>query len=148
MKRDWAMVSGWIAGVFAVATLLLLIVFVWAAGTPQQARLLWEILQGVILFAGPGLLLLSLSLTSGLRRLREARTRGAVLGLGTIVGAFLGLPACMLVPMLFFGRDILQTIAEPLQPDVLAMLATGVLGGATTGFTCAWRLTAAPKEPA
>ena len=148
MKRDWVLLSGWAAGVFAAATVVLLVQVAFDDLRAGQAEIAMIVLMLVILGAGPGLLILSVFLSLRLRRLREGRTRGATLALGTLVGGFLGLPAVLLAPLLFIGADILLSFSTPLGPESLMMFGMGVVGGATTGFTCAWRVTAPPKEAA
>jgi hypothetical protein len=148
MKRDWALLAGWGAGVFAAATAMLLAAAAFDGLRRLAADIALMILMGVILGAGPGLLLLSLFLSVRLKRIREGRPRGATLALGTLVGGVLGPPAVLLVPLFFLGPYVGPLFARPLDPAFLLMLGTGAVGGAATGLTCAWRLTAARKEAA
>lgn len=146
MKRDWAMPAGWGAGVFAAATTVLLAVVGFSG--PGAARDGMEILMFVVLAAGPGLLLLSLYLSARLRRLREGRSRGATLALGALVGGLVGPLADLVVPLFFFGPQILTVFLLPFHPESLLTIGMGVIGGATTGLTCAWRVTAGREEAA
>jgi hypothetical protein len=141
MKRDWALLPGWAAGVFAGATVLVVLVFLESGGRPASSDILTGILFSVILGAGPGLLLLSWWISVRLKRRHgNGATRGSTLGLGVLVGAVMGVPAVLLVPFLFFGAHILRALSDLPNPEALFMLALGVVSGAATGLTCAWRV--------
>lgn len=141
MKRDWALLSGWGAGVFAAATVLLLALLIGGFRFPDPGVLPFIII-GVILAAGPGLLVLSVFLSVRLKRRRAGGAgRGSTLALGTLLGAALDVPALLVVPLIFMGPTVVESLSDPRRPEVLVLLAMGAVGGATGGFTCAWRVT-------
>lgn len=139
MKKDWAMLSGWGAGVFAAATVVLALAIVETRGRLPGAEVVPMIFMSVVLGAGPGLFFQSWWFSVRLkRRHQDGATRGSTLALGTIVGALTGVPAVLITPFLFFGPAILGRGLQ--SPETLFMLALGLVSGATTGFTCAWRI--------
>jgi len=141
MKRDWALLSGWLAGVFAAGTVVITLNFLQSGGGSASGDLLMMILFGVILGAGPGLLPLSAWISFRLKaRHEKGGSRGSTLGLGALVGAVTGVPAVLLGPLLFFGADLLRAFSDLRSPEALFMLALGVVSGAATGLTCAWRV--------
>jgi hypothetical protein len=141
MKKDWALLLGWAAGVFTAATVLVCLIFVQMGGRPVGAELLPYVVMSVILGPGPGLLLLSAWISARLKRRHAGGAgRGSTLALGALVGAGAGLPAVFLVPLVLFGRNLLQTLSNPSNPEALVMFAVAAISGAATGFTCAWRV--------
>jgi hypothetical protein len=52
----------------------------------------------------------------------------------------MGVPAVLLAPLLFFGAHVLRALSDLPNPEALFMLALGVVSGAATGLTCAWRV--------
>lgn len=148
MKRDWALLSAWGAGVFAAATALLGALLLGGFRFPTAA-IVPILLMAVTLVVGPGLLLLSVFLGLALKR-RHAKGagRGATLAFGVLLGAALGMPALLLTPLFFFQEELARVLAEPRSPEALTVFAMGVIGGATSGLTCAWRVTAPKGDPA
>ena len=141
MKKDWALLCGWAAGVFAAATVLVCLVFVTTGGRPVGTEILPFVVMAVILGPGPGLLVLSAWISARLKG-RHARGagRGSTLAMGTLVGAAVGPPAVLLMPLLFFAHNVRAVLSNPASVEALLMLAVGVVSGAATGFTCAWRV--------
>lgn len=139
MKKDWAMLSGWLAGVFAAATVILTLAFIESRGSLPGPEVAPIIFMAVVLGAGPGLFLQSWWFSVRLKRRHQGgATRGSTLALGTLVGALTGVPAVLITPFLLFGPRILGGGVR--SAETLVMLALGVVSGAVTGFTCAWRV--------
>jgi hypothetical protein len=134
MKKDWALLA---AGVFAAATVLVCLVFVSTGGRPVGTEVLPFVVMGVILGPGPGLLVLSARLK---RRHAGGAGRGSTLALGAVVGAAVGPPAVLLMPLLFFAHSVRGVFSNPASVEALLTLAVGVVSGSATGFTCAWRV--------
>ncbi|HEX7896821.1 MAG TPA: hypothetical protein VF950_03625 [Planctomycetota bacterium] len=141
MKKDWAMLLGWLAGVFTAGTVVIVLIFVESRGRGAQVDVLPYILMSVVLGAGPGLLLLSWWISARLKgRHAKGASRGSTLALGALVGATAGLPCVLLGPLIFLGPGILPTLADLRSPEALITIALGVVSGTACGFTCAWRV--------
>jgi len=63
------------------------------------------------------------------------------------MGAALGPPAALLVTLIFFREEVIRSFTDFSQPETLILIAMGAVGGATCGFTCAWRVSSPPREP-
>lgn len=137
MKKDWAALSGWVVGVFTAATALLALALLETRGRGFPMGAAPVILMSVILGPGPGLLILSAWISARLKRRHAGGAgRGSTLALGTLIGGLAGTPAVLLVPLLFFGTHILRSGRE----TAVLIAAVGVLSGAASGLTCAWRV--------
>ena len=142
MKKDWAMLLGWLAGVFAAGTVVIVLLFVETGGRGAEAEVLPMILVLVVLGAGPGLLPLSWWISARLKgRHAKGAGRGSTLALGTLVGAAAGLPCVLIGPLLFFGPAVVSSLSSIRSPEAFFVLALGVVSGAACGLTCARRVT-------
>jgi hypothetical protein len=142
MKKDWAMLAGWAAGVFAAGTVGVVLIFLQVKGGTVPARTFGWIIGSLVLAAAPGCLVLGGGMSIWLkRRFQGGATRGSTLTLGLLAGSVLGLPSLLIFPLLLMGPRVLPDLMDPSRTESLYGMFVGAFSGAATGFTCAWRVT-------
>lgn len=142
MKKDWAMLSGWAAGVLAAGTVGVVLIFLKFKGGTVPIRMFGWMIGGLVLAAAPGCLILGGLFSIWLkRRFQGGSSRESTLAMGLLMGSVLGPPSLMIFPLLLMGPRVLPGLVDLSRTESLYGMIVGVVSGAACGLASAWRVT-------